>query len=34
VGDATTAIWTGAQTPEEALVAAQVAIEEAIEDMQ
>ena len=34
VGDATTAIWTGAQTPEEALAAAQAAIEQAIKDMQ
>jgi arabinogalactan oligomer/maltooligosaccharide transport system substrate-binding protein len=33
VGDATTAIWTGAQTPEEALTAAQAAIEQAIADM-
>jgi arabinogalactan oligomer/maltooligosaccharide transport system substrate-binding protein len=33
VGDATTALWTGAQTPEEAMAAAQVAIEEAIEGM-
>ena len=33
VGDATTAIWTGAQTPEEALTAAQAAIEEAIDAM-
>ena len=33
VGDATTAIWTGAQTPEEALAAAQAAIEKAIADM-
>ena len=33
VGDATTAIWTGAQTPEEALTAAQAAIEEAIAQM-
>ena len=33
VGDATTAIWTGAQTPEEALAAAQTAIEEAIAAM-
>jgi arabinogalactan oligomer/maltooligosaccharide transport system substrate-binding protein len=33
VGDATTAIWTGAQTPEEALAAAQTAIEEAIAQM-
>jgi arabinogalactan oligomer/maltooligosaccharide transport system substrate-binding protein len=33
VGDATTAIWTGAQTPEEALAAAQAAIEEAIAQM-
>jgi len=34
VGDATTAIWTGAQTPQEALEAAQAAIEQAIKDMQ
>jgi arabinogalactan oligomer / maltooligosaccharide transport system substrate-binding protein len=34
VGDATTAIWTGAQTPADALVAAQAAIEQAIADMQ
>jgi len=34
VGDATTAIWNGAQTPEEALAAAQAAIEEAIAGMQ
>ncbi|HNS51757.1 MAG TPA: extracellular solute-binding protein [Anaerolineae bacterium] len=33
VGDATTAIWTGAQTPEEALAAGQTAIEEAIAAM-
>jgi arabinogalactan oligomer/maltooligosaccharide transport system substrate-binding protein len=33
VGDATTAIWTGAQTPEEALIGAQAAIEQAIADM-
>ncbi|MEJ2211674.1 MAG: extracellular solute-binding protein [Anaerolineae bacterium] len=33
VGDATTAIWTGAQTPEEALTAAQTTIEQAIADM-
>jgi arabinogalactan oligomer/maltooligosaccharide transport system substrate-binding protein len=33
VGDATTAIWTGAQTPEVALAAAQSAIEEAIAQM-
>jgi arabinogalactan oligomer/maltooligosaccharide transport system substrate-binding protein len=33
VGSATTAIWTGAQTPEEALAGAQAAIEEAIEGM-
>jgi len=33
VGDATTAIWTGAQTPEEALAAAQAAAEEAIAGM-
>ena len=33
VGDAATAIWTGAQTPEEALAAAQTAIEEAIAAM-
>jgi len=34
VGEATTAIWNGAQTPEEALVAAQAAIEQAIADME
>lgn len=34
VGDATTAVWTGAQTPEEAMQAAQQAIEEQIADMQ
>ncbi|MEA3375775.1 MAG: extracellular solute-binding protein [Chloroflexota bacterium] len=34
VGDATTAIWTGAQTPEEALADAQAAAEETIEEMQ
>jgi arabinogalactan oligomer / maltooligosaccharide transport system substrate-binding protein len=34
VGNATTAIWTGAQTPEEALAAAQATIEEAIAAMQ
>jgi arabinogalactan oligomer/maltooligosaccharide transport system substrate-binding protein len=34
VQDATTAIWTGAQTPQEALDAAQAAIEQAISDMQ
>ena len=34
VGDASVAIWTGAQTPEEALNAAQAAIEEAISQMQ
>jgi arabinogalactan oligomer/maltooligosaccharide transport system substrate-binding protein len=33
VGDATTAVWTGAQAPEEAMVAAQAAIEQAIADM-
>ncbi|CAN5647874.1 extracellular solute-binding protein [soil metagenome] len=33
VGDATAAIWNGAQTPEEALVAAQKAIEDAIAQM-
>jgi arabinogalactan oligomer/maltooligosaccharide transport system substrate-binding protein len=33
VGDATLAIWTGAQTPEEALAAAQAAIDEAIAAM-
>ncbi len=33
VGDATTAIWTGAQAPEEALAAAQTAVEEAIAAM-
>jgi len=32
VGDATTAIWTGAQMPEEALTGAQAAIEQAIEE--
>jgi arabinogalactan oligomer/maltooligosaccharide transport system substrate-binding protein len=34
VGDATNAIWSGAQTPEEALAAAQTAIETAIAGMQ
>jgi len=34
VGDATTAVWTGAQTPAEAMAGAQVAIEQAIQDMQ
>jgi arabinogalactan oligomer/maltooligosaccharide transport system substrate-binding protein len=34
VGDATGAIWSGAQAPEEALTAAQEAIEQAIADMQ
>ncbi|MEA3441609.1 MAG: extracellular solute-binding protein [Chloroflexota bacterium] len=34
VGDATTAIWTGAQTVQEALDAAQAAIEDAIAQMQ
>jgi len=33
VGDATTAIWTGAQTPDEALAAAQKAIDDAIAAM-
>jgi arabinogalactan oligomer/maltooligosaccharide transport system substrate-binding protein len=33
VGDATTALWTGAQMPEEAMQSAQAAIEEAIEGM-
>ena len=33
VGDATTAIWQGAQTPEEALAAAQAAMDEAIAGM-
>jgi arabinogalactan oligomer/maltooligosaccharide transport system substrate-binding protein len=33
VGDATTAVWTGAQAPEEAMAAAQEAIETAIADM-
>ncbi len=33
VGDATTAIWNGAQTPEEALAAAQAAMDEAIAGM-
>jgi arabinogalactan oligomer/maltooligosaccharide transport system substrate-binding protein len=34
VGDATTALWTGAQTPAEAMAGAQAAIEQAIQDMQ
>jgi len=34
VGEATTAIWNGAQEPEEALIAAQEAIESSIEEMQ
>lgn len=34
VGDATVAIWTGAQAPQEALTAAQAAIVEAIDQMQ
>lgn len=34
VGDATAAIWNGAQTPEEAVAAAQTAIEAAIAQMQ
>jgi arabinogalactan oligomer/maltooligosaccharide transport system substrate-binding protein len=34
VGEATTAIWNGAQTPQEALTAAQEAIEAAIAEMQ
>jgi arabinogalactan oligomer/maltooligosaccharide transport system substrate-binding protein len=33
VGDATTAVWTGAQAPEEAMQAAQAAIEQAVMDM-
>jgi arabinogalactan oligomer/maltooligosaccharide transport system substrate-binding protein len=33
VGDATNAIWSGAQTPEEALAAAQTAAEDAIAQM-
>jgi arabinogalactan oligomer / maltooligosaccharide transport system substrate-binding protein len=33
VGDATLAIWTGAQTPEQALVDAQTAVENAVEGM-
>ena len=33
VGDATTAVWTGTQTPEEAMAAAKAAIEKAIADM-
>lgn len=33
VGDATTAVWTGAQTPEEAMASAQETIEKAIEQM-
>jgi arabinogalactan oligomer/maltooligosaccharide transport system substrate-binding protein len=34
VGDATTALWNGAQGPEEAMAGAQEAIEKAIADMQ
>jgi len=34
VGDATTAVWNGSQTPAEAMAAAQEAIETAIADMQ
>jgi len=34
VGDATTALWSGAQTPEEAMQGAQEAIEQAIQEMQ
>jgi arabinogalactan oligomer/maltooligosaccharide transport system substrate-binding protein len=34
VGDATNAIWSGSQTPEEALAAAQTAMETAIAGMQ
>jgi len=34
VGDATTAIWNGSQTPQEAMDAAQAAIEECIAEMQ
>ena len=34
VGDATAAIWNGAQTPAEAVAAAQTAIEEQIVSMQ
>lgn len=34
VGNATTAVWTGAQEPEEAMQEAQAAIEQAIADMQ
>jgi arabinogalactan oligomer/maltooligosaccharide transport system substrate-binding protein len=34
VGDATTALWNGAQTPEEAMAAAKTAIETAVKDMQ
>jgi arabinogalactan oligomer/maltooligosaccharide transport system substrate-binding protein len=34
VGDATNAIWSGSQTPEEALAAAQTAMETAIAEMQ
>jgi arabinogalactan oligomer/maltooligosaccharide transport system substrate-binding protein len=33
VGDATTAVWTGAQTPAEAMAAAQATAEQAIADM-
>jgi hypothetical protein len=34
VGNATTALWTGAQGPQEAMEDAQAAIEQAIQDMQ
>jgi arabinogalactan oligomer/maltooligosaccharide transport system substrate-binding protein len=34
VGDATTAVWTGAQSPADAMQGAQAAIEQAIQDMQ
>jgi arabinogalactan oligomer / maltooligosaccharide transport system substrate-binding protein len=33
VGEATTAVWNGAQAPEEAMAAAQQAMEQAIADM-
>jgi arabinogalactan oligomer/maltooligosaccharide transport system substrate-binding protein len=33
VGDATTAVWNGAQTPEDAMAAAKAAIEKAVSDM-
>jgi len=33
VGDATTAVWTGAQKPEDAMAAAKAAIEKAVAEM-